>query len=82
MILDFVGDMFIEGFIEFWPWKRRVPDVRGQNLEACRLAIEAKELELRVRADASPEALVTAQQPDPRTRVKAGCPVFVTVEEA
>lgn len=77
MILDLV----IEGFIELWPWKRRVPDVRGQSLGECRVAIEAKELELRVRADASPEAVVTAQQPGPRARVKAGCPVVVTVEE-
>lgn len=74
-------ELLIDGFIEFWPWKRRVPDVRGQTLEECRLVIEGRDLELRVRADASPEALVTGQQPDPRTRMKPGCPVFVTVEE-
>lgn len=71
----------VEGLVELWPWKRRVPDVRGMDLEECRLAIERVDLVLEVRSDARAHALVTSQQPDPGTRVKARHPVLVTVEK-
>jgi beta-lactam-binding protein with PASTA domain len=62
-----------------WPW-RRVPAFNGKTLAECRLVAEDVNLDLQVDPDASPRAVVSAQDPEPGARVKRGSQILIVVE--
>lgn len=78
-ILDLFGDLALHELARRWPW-RRVPDVCGKTLDECEFLLDEFDLGLQVSSDPSARGLVTAQEPDPRTRVKRWSHVLVTVE--